>query len=296
MQAFVQEQASLYYDFKATLWHLEEISEWLHSLGFKEFDRVRVYARNIEQMIALSSREDSAAAMEGISEEKGREILWSYLDADEFVRAVVPLRQSMSDKELLPVVERALLGPADLSRETPGNSAGRNFAYQLVVAGRLAEAGFTPEFTDATDVRFKYDGLDVAVECKRPWAFARLEKNIKAALRQLTKRKADLRIAAVSLSRLFNSGDPRAIPPVEQRADADVLLERLIHASAEATQGCWYGNHDGIGVWFYAFIPILCQESPRYLMTRYDAICPSTKNDENWKRMKGLHQAFQRDQ
>ena len=192
----------------------------------------------------------------------------------------------------MPVLKRALLGPADLLSETAGNNVGRNFAFQLVVAGRLAAAGLTPAFTNETDVRFKFAGLDVAIECKRPLVFQRLEKNIEDALRQLAKRNADLRIAAISLSRLFNAGDPQAIPGVLRRDDADRYLEQRVHAIAEKTRRCWYENQNGIGLWFYAFIPIRCQEAPGYLMTRYEAICPSTKDDLNWRLMKRFQESI----
>ena len=292
MLANVQDATSLRYDFEATLSQLEEISRWLHSLGFTKFDRVRAYARNIEQMIALGDREDSPTAFDHISDEKGREIFWSYLDADEFVRAVAPLRQCLAEKDLVPVLERALCGPADLSFEKASNNTGRNFAFQLAVAGRLAAAGYTPLFTDETDVRFTYAGLEVAIECKRPLVFQSLERNIEAALGQLAKRKADLRIAAISLSRLFNTGDPNAMPSVRRRVDADLYLEQQVHAIAERTQRCWYGNELGSGLWFYAFIPVRCQEMPRYLMTRYEAICPATKEDLNWMILKCFQQSI----
>ncbi len=99
-------------------------------------------------------------------------------------------------------VERALHGPADLFLETAQNSEGRNFGFELVIGGLLAPAGLVPAFDDGPDVSFKFAGLRVAAQCKRPLGRTGLEKNIGKAIAQLETDDADIKLVALSASRL----------------------------------------------------------------------------------------------
>jgi hypothetical protein len=143
---------------------------------------------------------------------KAREVLWSYVEADEFVRAVSALRYCLGDEPAAAPIERALHGPPDLFLEDARNSGGRNFMFELIMGGRLAAAGFSPSFYKGPDVQFEFAGLQVAVQCKRPFSASGLEKNIRKAINQLKEAKADLGLIAISVSRLLNPGDPDNIP------------------------------------------------------------------------------------
>ena len=74
------------YDFAGTLSQLDDIDEWLTLLGHSAHDRIRQYRRNIRNMIEI----DASGGMEDwqatIPFAKAREVLWSYVEADEFVR------------------------------------------------------------------------------------------------------------------------------------------------------------------------------------------------------------------
>jgi hypothetical protein len=71
---------------------LDEIDSWLRSLGYAEYDRIRKYRANIRHMIEMEARGDFAS-LQDMSVGKSREVFWSYVEADEFVRAVLPLRR-----------------------------------------------------------------------------------------------------------------------------------------------------------------------------------------------------------
>src|SRR5262249_47965381 len=140
------------YDFAETLSRLEDIGQWLDSLGFTRLDRIRVYGRNIRKMFTAHDAGEIEALQESIALSDARETLWSYIDADEFGRAGTALRNELGDDLAAAPIQQALSGPADLFLENANNSSGRNFMFELIMAGRLAGAGFRPAFDKGPDV------------------------------------------------------------------------------------------------------------------------------------------------
>ncbi len=224
------------YDFNDTLSRLDDISHWLNDQGFTNVDRVRVYGQNIRRMIEVQARGGMEALEATIPYADAREIFWSYVDADEFVRAVEALRASLGDDAALAPIKEALNGPADVFLESANNSDGRNFTFELIIAGRLAGAGFRPSFDKGPDVQVEFAGLQVAIQCKRPFSASGLEKNIRKAIHQLEAGKAGLNLIAVSVSRLLNSGDPSSIPEVSHHELGHPYLQSEIHSIAEHTR------------------------------------------------------------
>jgi hypothetical protein len=201
------------YDFRETLLALDDLDVWLTSLGHNCQDRIRRYRDNIRQMLDVESRGAMEALQASVLWTRAREILWSYIEADEFVRAATSLRRRLGDHIPAAPIERALQGPTDLFLETAQNNTGRNFGFELVIAGRLAAAGLRPAFDSGPDISFEFAGLRVAVQCKRPLGLAGLEKNIGKAIAQFEAHNADLKLLALSVSRLVNAGDPEGCLP-----------------------------------------------------------------------------------
>jgi hypothetical protein len=252
------------YDFNETLAQLDDISHWLNSLGFTALDRVRIYSRNIRRMIEVRDNGGMEALQTSMPIDEAREIYWSYIDADEFVRAVATLRKSLGDEIAAAPIEKALKGPADLLLETANNNDGRNFMFELIMAGRLAGAGFRPSFDKGPDVHVEFAGLQVAIQCKRPFSENGLEKNIGKAIHQLKEGIADLNLIAVSVSRLLNAGDPDGIFEVPDREFGHAYLQARIDAIAEQSKRFWSGKMDRAGILFYAFTSIRCPGRPKF--------------------------------
>jgi hypothetical protein len=262
------------YDFNDTLLRLDDISHWLNDLGFTTPDRVRVYGRNIRKMIEVQASGGMKALQAVIPLAEAREIFWSYMDADEFVRAVAALRNSLGDEAAAAPIEKALNGPADLFLENANNSDGRNFMFELIMAGRLAGAGFRPSFDKGPDVRVEFADLQVGIQCKRPFSTSGLEKNIRKAIHQLEAGKADLSLIAVSVSRLLNSGDPDSIPEVSNHELGQPYLEAQIKRIERETRRYSFGKIERAGILFYAFIPIRSREKNGYFPHRCEAMFP----------------------
>ena len=263
-----------HYDFNDTLSRLDEIIQWLKGAGFNKTDRIRVYRRNIAKMLDVNANRAIDDLQATIPIAAAREIFWSYIDADEFVRTMTALRNTLGDKAAVALIEKALNGPADLFQENPNNNAGRNFMFELIIAGRLAGAGFKPSFDNGPDVHVEFAGLQVGIQCKRPSSKASLEGNIRKALQQLKNGTAELNLIAISVSRLLNNGDPFRVPQVQRHEDGYPQLEARVRQIADETSRFWYGKLSPAGILFYAFVPFRCLAKPNYWPVRCETIYP----------------------
>jgi hypothetical protein len=130
------------------------------------------------------------------------------------------------------------------------------------------------------------DGLRAAIQCKRPLSVEGLESTIGSAISQLKKDNADLSLIAVSVSRLWNSGDPDAIPRVTDLSAAQAYLDAKGRQIADETHRFWKGKLDRAGIIFYAFTPISwLMDNGRfnYATFRSETMCPVDGADEQTK-------------
>jgi hypothetical protein len=272
------------YPFEETLSRLDEIDGWLKSLGYGAYDRIRRYRRNFRDMLELQSDEavDSVQALQKMTEEKRREIFWSYVEAEEFVRAVGPLRDCLGDRLPAVPIDRALGGPADLFLENERNNAGRNFMFELIMGGRLAKAGITPLFDRGPDVQFDFSGLRVAMQCKRPFSKDSLERNISGAISQLKVDNADLNLIAVSVSRLWNPGEPNDVPLVEDPVAGQAYLAARGREIADESRRFWTERLNRGGILFYGYCPVswpMDDGSYGHATLRAETMCPVMARD-----------------
>jgi hypothetical protein len=281
------------YDFAALLSQLAEIDEWLKSRGFNTADRFRRYAANIREMTAMEGA-TVRAYKNTVSEEKAREILWSYVEADEFVRAIASLRAHMGQNIPDAIIERALHGPPDLFLENDTNAEGRNFMFELILGGRLAAAHLNPAFEEP-DIRFKFAGLDVAVQCKRPLNEPGLERNIHKGVKQLGDVKADLRLIALSVSRILLPGDPAMMPDLPHPDLAHAYLENQLQQIAIRSKRFWEDEPNCDGILFYAYLPVRSRRpdgTPFFASRRPEIIVPRLNGSPSAVILKCLAQAI----
>ena len=243
-------------------------------------------------MIEVEANGEMAALQATTPLAKAREVLWSYVEADEFVRAVNALRNGYDNEPTAVLIERALHGPADLFLEDAGNNSGRNFMFELIMGGRLAAAGYSPSFDKGPDVQFEFAGLQVAVQCKRPFSASGLEKNIRKAINQLEESKADLRLIVISVSRLLNPGDPDSIPEVLSVELGHQHVQDCIFRIAEQTERFWFGKMNRAGILFYAFTPIRSQQENGYHPNRGEAMFPLSTDEPTSTLLRRLAQSL----
>lgn len=261
------------YDFRALLAQLDETIDWLNGLGLSQYDRIRRNRSLIERMLQASDAETVSQLQDSLSDEDAREIFWSYVDADEFIRATTALRPYDS-LDLTACLERALSGPVDLLTEDRSSNTGRNAMFELVVAGRIADGGYKPSLDGCADVSFQFAQSPFAIECKRPLTETGLEAAIGKANRQLGRCSDATRIVAISVSRLLNEGDPFGVPVVRSESDILPYLETEVRTLIAHTRRYWETGRDNLdGLHFYAFVPVKTSGG-RYYPARYDVIVP----------------------
>jgi hypothetical protein len=275
------------FDFPELLVQLGDIDRWLAGAGLVAHNRLRQYQKNI-RTILQAQNDDEAQAPHGISESKARETFWSIVEADEFVRAVVPLRARIGDELSLAPVTSALDGPADLYLETPKSNRGRNFMFELIMGGRLARAGFIPSFVNGPDLEFSLQGLRVSVQCKRPFSTDGLEETIRKAISQLKKDNADLSLVALSISRLWNSGDPDEVPTFQSPQTGQKVLDAKSRDIADESMRFWKNKLSRAAVFFYGFTPVRWPKgdgSRGYASLRTETMCPVMNDDAEARRL-----------
>jgi len=274
------------FPFEEIIADLDAIDRWLREHGLEAHDRIRTYRKNIRQMIAVQESDEKLETLQNITDERLREIVWSYVEAEEFVRAVLPLRAVIGADLLAVQIKKALDGPADLYLETRKNNRGRNFMFELIMGGRMAKGGFIPVFDQGPDVQFQLCGLRVAMQCKRPFSIEGLEESIGKAIAQLKADAADLSIIAVSVSRLWNAGDPREIPILDHHTMGHPFLDARIKQIAHVSSRFWKEKLEHAAIFFYGYSPIRWRmENGRFgnVTVRAEIICPVTTSDEPTK-------------
>jgi hypothetical protein len=266
------------YDFAKLLSGLDEIDRWLTGLGFASFDRVRKYQRNLRRMIVAQESGRIADLQQTMPFDQAREILWSYIEADELVRAILALRKYY-DAELKDILRSVLKGPADLFLETPKTKQSRDRFFELIMAGRIAGAGYRPHFDRGPDVSFDFATMRVDVECKRPLTESGIEDAIAKGIEQLGRAAGELGFIAVSLSRIIVPGDPEAIDTVPI-GSAVTYLEQRFSQIIEPAKRFWESRPSSrlSGIWFYAFVPIRVHPGPPfYVPTRLETIASTAR-------------------
>jgi len=121
---------------------------------------------------------------------------------------------------------------------------------------------------------------------------SKLEQNIGKAIHQLRGGKEDLKLIALSVSRLLCSGDPFSIPNVADRQAGHPYLQGRLATVADQTKRFWRGKLDFAGIFFYAFMPIRCPQRPNYFFERGKIISPLRDSEPTLTLLKCLVQGM----
>ncbi len=188
--------------------------QWLSELGITNTNRIRQHHDNVQLLAEAQTKDQIDQLRSSLGPAKAREIFWSWVEAFEFLE-VFQFLHNMRPQEILPVLKRAVEGPADASAESAWDSsnAGRNFMFELNIAAKLARAGLEPRLGEP-DVATEFLGCRLLFQCKRPFSTNGIGGNILKAgsqLRRDFKNVADkekaIGIVAISVSKVLNQGD-----------------------------------------------------------------------------------------
>ena len=172
--------------------------------------------------------------------ERGPEHVLAYYEADEIVQL---FELWGNDIDLFPGLKARLekacvKGPVMTEDEKTFNSSNkpRNDAFGYLMAGKFRKAGISVSTVDgicagsgksksAEDISLRWNGLDISVECKRPYSAKGFERLTKEAQRQIKKRRRH-GIIIMDCSRLARPAD-RVFEPESPRVGADALHQWL---------------------------------------------------------------------
>lgn len=253
--------------------NFEEIDQWLRSMDLNQHDRMRVHKRNISELADAQDRGSLDQIVSGLSGEKRREILWSFVESIEFVDAIDALRKRGCDvpRSLL---EKALEGPPDAFLEDNKSNQGRNAMFEIAVAGWVASAGLDPHIGGEPDVFFEFEKRAIFVQCKRVLSSNAITKRISEAANQLKRdltkssEPRDCGLIAICVSRLINPGDKMLAVGAEAdlrralRSEIDAVIARHERAFRDV-------KHPRIaGILFHMATPAFVKERPLFTVAQ----------------------------
>ena len=199
------------------LQELEQACEWLN-IGR---GRAREYVRFLEEFAREERRPEHVLAYFEAYDIVELFELWGN-DIDRFPGLKARLEQACAK------------GPAMTDDEKTSNSGNRprNDAFGYLMAGKFRNAGIAVNTVDgicadsgksnsAEDFSFRWNGLDISVECKRPYSANGFERLAKEAQRQIRKGRR-CGIIIMDCSRLARPADT-VFEADSPRAGADAL-------------------------------------------------------------------------
>jgi hypothetical protein len=258
---------------------LDAIDRQLCEMGLHQHDRIRIHRQNIAELAKATDAGTLGQVASDLTQERRREILWSYVESIELVDSLDALqKQGCSVPKM--VLERALKGPVDLYLEDEKSNLGRNTMFEIVIAGAAALVGLSPKLGGEPDVLFEFGGRRILVQCKRVLSDSKIPKRITDAAKQLTRDLSqsgdpqDCGVIAISISRLINPGD-KILTFATESDMADTLrneISALIRRHEKALRDV--RTPKIAGILFHLATPCYIDEHPLYALAHSATIYP----------------------
>jgi len=222
---------------------VQQASDWLSSIGIDVAGtRMSEYRKNITLLVDLLGR--------GNRDDLNRlypTMVNSLYEANEWINIYRGL-ETVKNENLIAKLEELLKGPEWFIDEKISSSSNRsrNIAFELIITSRIAARGIQPDFATPADLAFPLNAKKLIVECKRPQSTSAVEKNIKAATKQLNRRfqtsiARNLRgIVAIDISKVGNPSFKML--EVQNTASLDLHLSQSITSFIDSFGHLWDGK------------------------------------------------------
>ncbi|MBB5186917.1 hypothetical protein HNQ57_001180 [Zhongshania antarctica] len=169
-------------DGESVLAQYVEACDWLDEMGFNyKKTRFRQYKKSIDNFYSSINYGPAEGELESVF----HEFLNAYSEATELIR----LKGVMvgADFELyFSRLKKVVAGSAFRTESEKDQS--RNFSFELSMAARFINGGFTVDLNHEADIVAVVEGVKVYVECKRLRSLKKLSANIKKANEQIKVR------------------------------------------------------------------------------------------------------------
>lgn len=167
----------------AILEELPNIIAWLSGLGLPSTNsRYARYERIIDEFYKVHPHARVDGGLQAF-----RNLSLAYRECIDIYMVYTSFKQ-LRDAGLIERLLKAVTGPDVPEVDEAGQS--RDFVFELLVAARFHQAGYTIDFCQKTDVVARRDGITVRVECKRITSEKKLRERVNKAASQLAEAPA----------------------------------------------------------------------------------------------------------
>jgi hypothetical protein len=238
--------------FADSLAALERAQEFWASKGHNlSATRIGNYMRRLKHVIAIGK-----SGRQSLNEDKRAQdtLMLSEILEFRYVFERVATQPHLAGSSRVPKI---FAGPDLAFHETSSAlQYPRNTMLELLVAVAIEDAGLKVDLSGETDVATVFDGVDVAIECKRPQNDKKAEAAIRAACKQLARRSSEngLRLVLVGIGKMLSEGSKWFI--VENREELDERLAAATGWFHQETLRHWQ-NRDISGLMVYLNVPAL---------------------------------------
>ena len=247
---------------------VESAISWMDTLGVRlDNTRLMTYRRDIKELA------ENYRDVEAVNKMMHRfeQILNSAFEAMDLIAIHTGLHAHPQQDAIRDRLEMMACGPEFGSMEKPASSSNRarNYAFELITAGRFTKAGYTVDLSDTADI-ILLEGQDrTYIECKRPQVQHKVHSNVKDAIKQLRGQLGEEREQSNSRSLVALSID-KTVPTAHRvlRAANDKAagseLEKMVNQFRIDHEASWNGFKDSrfMGVLLtYRTIAILNREN-----------------------------------
>lgn len=162
---------------------LPNILAWLSELGLTSTNsRYARYVRIIDEFY----KTHPLARVDG-GQQAFRHLSLAYRECIDIYLVYTSFRH-LRDAGLIERLRKAVTGPDVPEVDEVGQS--RDFVFELLVAARFHQRGYTIDFDQKTDVVARRDGITVIVECKRITSEKKFRERVNKAANQLAEAPA----------------------------------------------------------------------------------------------------------
>lgn len=246
---------------------LDKAVSWLNKIGL-----------NIGRTRIGQYKKDVTVLEDAYKEEKIDEVLkktklhklYNSLNESDELKIIYRGLANITDDAFIKRLKKFIEGPeyADKETLTTASHISRDVEFELYVAAHFSVAGYKIDFGSDADLKIHDDTTLLFVECKRPKNNNSVEKNIREAFKQLTKRyntagtSTKVRgLAVFSISKLVNPGFKMLV--VKSDGDREKQLNLVMERFFKDYNRYWQKELDirTIGVLFHLQIPCVVQST-----------------------------------
>ncbi len=248
---------------------LETIGKWLEDLGFPVgATRLGEYKRDLERFAHAIDENEIA----GILREEGTQSLINSLFESAEFRLIYDVLSARMSPELERRLREFIGGPPAYRDENSSSSnRARSIGFELNLGARLLLAGLPVAFHPDGDLRFRFNGHQFYVECKRPLSVAKVPRRVAEAQKQLlaryeTSEKPELArgLIGISATRIVNPGG--GYFETESRETLDRGMSAVLDQFVQDHGHAWQQSRDprtiGCMLEFRAFVTVLSENTP----------------------------------